>query len=117
MKKIASLLITSAFILSASAMSGKGELAKISNYTEVISKIEYPQQSKEQGIEGKVLVSIDIDALGNVKGYKFLSSPCQNLTEAVEKSIKNLEFLPAKDKTGKAISGKVVLPVDFKLNL
>lgn len=117
MKKIFTLAITALFVFAASASNGAGELAKISNYKEVVSKIEYPQVSKEQGIEGKVIVAINIDAMGNIKDYKFLSSPCPNLSKAVENSIKNLEFAPATDKDGNAIAGKVVLPVDFKLTL
>lgn len=117
MKKVFTLAITALFIFAASANNGEGELAKIKNYKEVVSKIEYPQISKEQGIEGKVIVSINIDEVGNIKDYKFLSSPCKNLTNAVEKSIKNLQFSPAKDTNGNPIAGKVVLPVDFKLTI
>lgn len=117
MKKVLSILFVGAFVFASYANNGKGEAAKIVNYKEVISQLEYPKVCREKGIEGTVIVSLNIDVNGSVSGYEFLQSPCSDLQEVVENSLKDLTFTPATDKNGDAITGNITMPVNFKLTI
>jgi TonB family protein len=85
-----------------------------SNYAEVISTVEYPTVCREQAIEGTVLVTINVNKLGKIKSYAITSSPCSDLTAAVEKVIPSLTFQPAIVE-GKEVSSKITIPVKFQL--
>jgi protein TonB len=92
----------------------KSRKVAVTNYTEVLSNIEYPTVCREQAIEGTVLVTINVSKKGNIQGYEFIESPCSDLKNAVEKVIPSLTFQPAL-VDGKAISSKITIPVKFEL--
>ncbi len=119
MKKQLLILSLVLFVFGAQANNGKGEAEgpKPTNYKEVISQIEYPKVCKEKGIEGKVIVTLKIDEIGNVINHEFGSYPCTDLRDAVKDAIKDLKFVPAKDVNGNPIVGKIALPVNFKLTI
>lgn len=117
MKKLFSLLITAILVVGAYAGNGKSEEAKVTNYKEVLSEIEYPQVCREKGIEGKVVVDLVIDELGKVVDHEFVSYPCTDLKEVVKESLSKLRFSPAKDDNGKAVKSVFTLPVNFKLTI
>ncbi|GAB4251386.1 MAG: hypothetical protein Tsb0034_30370 [Ekhidna sp.] len=117
MKKLIVTLITAIFVFGASASNGKAEQAKVTNYKEVLSKIEYPQVCKEKGIEGKVIVNLVIDENGNITSHEFVAFPCTDLRDAVKTSLSQLQFIPARDENGVAVKGKFTLPVNFKLTI
>lgn len=105
------------FIAFAGNGKGKAESPKSMNYSEVISKIEYPEQSKKNGIEGTVIVTLKIDEVGNVINHEFKSYPCTDLRDAVKAVIKDLKFTPAKNAEGTAVVGKIEMPVNFTLTI
>ncbi|WP_370087172.1 energy transducer TonB [Ekhidna sp.] len=107
------------FVLGALANNGndKSESPKATNYKEVISKIEYPQVCKEKGVEGKVIVTLKVDQAGKVINHEFDSYPCTDLRDAVKEVLKDLTFVPAKNKEGEAVVGKIAVPVNFKLTI
>ncbi|WP_462248532.1 energy transducer TonB [Ekhidna sp.] len=121
MKKQLLVLTLALLVFGAQANNGKGkgeaEAPKPTNYKEVISQIEYPQVSKEKGVEGVVIVTLKIDKLGNVINHEFDSYPCTDLRDAVKSVIKDLKFQPAKDANGKEVVGKIAVPVNFKLTI
>lgn len=117
MKKLLTIAITAIFVFGAYAGDGKAKQAKVTNYKDVLSEIEYPLVCKEQGIEGKVLVSINLNAAGEITNHEFLAFPCTDLKEAVEKALPKLQFNPARNDEGQAVKGKVILPVNFKLTI
>ncbi len=86
----------------------------VSNYTEVLSEVEYPTICREQGTEGTVLVQISVDSEGLIRGHKFLKSPCKELKDAVKEVIPKLKFEPA-TVNGQAISSKIIIPIEFRL--
>lgn len=117
MKKLLTVLFLFAFAFTTYAGGGAVENAKATNYKEVLKQIEYPQVCREKGIEGQVLVLLRIGKNGQIKSYKIKSAPCSDLEVAVENSLPFLTFEPGRDGNGKAVSSKVVLPVNFKLTI
>lgn len=97
--------------------NGEASAPKAKNYKEVISKVEYPRVCKEKGIEGKVIVMLKIDVEGKVISHEFISYPCDDLKDAVQVVLNDLEFVPAKNKDGMAITGSVALPINFRLTI
>ena len=90
---------------------------EVTNYTEVISQIEYPRDSKEKGIEGTVIVSLEIDHQGNLVGHEFISYPCNALAGVVKESLAKLQFSPATNDAGNAITSRITMPVKFELSI
>ena len=58
-------------------------------------QIPYPPEARRAGIEGKVIMSIRIDAHGQVTSVKVLSSPGYGLDEAAATAMKRVRFRPA----------------------
>ena len=119
MKKTMLMMVLSLMSISLIANEGKDKekaAAKpvITNYTEVLSQIKYPIESRRQAVEGLVEVQFFVDRQGNMKRYKILNSPCSNLTTAVEDVLHELTFQAAY-VDGKSVSSKITIPVDFKL--
>lgn len=91
--------------------------AKESNLSEVMSNINYPLVSRENGVEGRVVVLVKINQDGGVTSNEVITSPCKNLSGAVEKAIMNLKFSPAKNQLGENIASSLRIPIDFKLTV
>ncbi|MEQ8240822.1 MAG: energy transducer TonB [Cyclobacteriaceae bacterium] len=87
------------------------------NMSEVIENITYPIASRQQAVEGRVVVLLDINEMGEVTKNKVIIANCPKLAAAVEKEIQNLKFSPATDKNGQAIATTVKLPIDFELEV
>ncbi len=117
MKKLITLSFAFAIVLCSYAGNGKAEKPTATNYKEVLKEIVYPQASVEQGIEGKVVVDIKVNKLGEIVSYRFKSYPCRDLKEAVESSLTKITFLPATNKKGEAVNGRVTLPINFQLTI
>ncbi|MEP0987431.1 energy transducer TonB [Ekhidna sp.] len=114
------LILTMVFVvLSAQASNGNGEAEnpKPVNYKEIISEITYPKVCMEKGIEGKVIVTLKVNKDGKVINHQFNSYPCTDLRDAVKGVLKDLTFEPAKNAKGKAVVGKIAVPIDFKLTI
>lgn len=116
-KSIAAVIMVFAMLAVQANGNGEAVSPKSTNYKDVISQIEYPQECRVNGVEGLVLVTVQVDENGMVTGHTFNKYPCVNLKGAVEKVINDLNFVPAKDKNGNDIKGKVVVPVNFKLTI
>lgn len=91
--------------------------AKESNLSDVMRKIDYPLTSRENGVEGRVVILVKINEEGEVTSNKVITSPCHNLSAAVEKAIQDLKFSPAKNANGENIASSLKIPIDFKLTV
>lgn len=79
-------------------------------------KAEYPQQAKEAGISGPVVLEVIIGQDGRVKAAKVLRGPGYGLEEAALQAIAQFEFQPAfKDKEPVAV--KIQYTYRFKLDI
>ncbi len=117
MRKTLFLLLTMTFLCVYSQPLSSAKDVEVTNYQEVISQIEYPQVSKENGIEGIVIVSLEIDSRGDLVDHEFISYPCTSLKEVVQESLEKLTFSPAVDDAGKAITTRITMPVKFELSI
>ncbi|MEP5610601.1 MAG: energy transducer TonB [Cyclobacteriaceae bacterium] len=117
MKKLIALTFTLAIVFASYAGDGKAEKPKATNYKEVLKEIVYPQASMEQGIEGKVIVELKINKSGEITNYKFKSFPCSDMKEVVESALTKMTFVPATNKKGQTVNGRITLPVNFQLTI
>ncbi len=91
--------------------------AKAKNMADVMKEISYPKLAQQNATEGKVLVILMVNELGEVTESKVVSYPCAELKAEVEKAVAGLRFEPAKDASGQNIASVVRLPFEFTLNI
>jgi TonB family protein len=75
---------------------------------------KYPEEAKKNGIEGTVVVKVDVDADGSVSSVKVLRSSNSIFDSSALISAKKCRFEPAK-KSNRPVSSVVALPINFKL--
>ncbi|MCQ2391896.1 MAG: energy transducer TonB [Kiritimatiellae bacterium] len=76
---------------------------------------KYPTNCRRRGEEGVVSLEIDVNVLGQAIDVRILiSSGFPDLDEAAVKAAKKARFAPA-TQDGKAVPGRIRLPVEFKL--
>jgi protein TonB len=76
---------------------------------------KYPPRAYQQGVEGTVILIIDVDANGNVTNVSVeKSSRNRDLDRAAMDAARKWRFNPAM-KSGQKAAGRVRVPVDFKL--
>ncbi|MEQ8474027.1 MAG: TonB family protein [Marinoscillum sp.] len=119
MKKsvLSAIVLLSAVIVFGASDPMKATSAKALNLQEVASTIEYPTATNEGGIEGTVMMEIEIDAQGNVSEKTALSYPCTRLKEVVEAAVADLKFEPARDAFGDAMASTLKIPFQFELKI
>lgn len=77
---------------------------------------EYPESAINRGLEGTVLLKVQVNPAGkatDVQIYK--SSGASALDEAALGTVRRWSFVPAK-RGSEAVSGQVIVPIDFSLN-
>jgi TonB family protein len=74
----------------------------------------YPEEAREAGIEGIVIVEALIDEQGNVFAADIISSPDERLNKATLEAVAKWKFSPATED-GEAIMKVVRIPVNFDL--
>lgn len=80
----------------------------------ILKLIQYPEDAKKSGIEGKVLVQAFIDENGKVVQTGILRGTNSALDTAAMNTVMKVKFTPAKVK-GKAVKSQVVIPIQFSL--
>jgi len=80
----------------------------------VASRVVYPEQAKQAGIEGRVTVQFTVDENGNVVDPHVVKGIGHGCDEAALNTIKQAKFKPA-TKNGKPVNVKFSLPIVFKL--
>lgn len=74
----------------------------------------YPKDANAKGIDGKVVMVIDVAADGSVKSARVETSEPSGIFDAAAlEAVKEWKFNPA-TKNGKAIGSKVRVPITFK---
>lgn len=82
---------------------------------DVIKKnVGYPNQARELGIQGKVIIRILVNKEGKPTKHVVVRSPHSLLTDAVVSQLYNLQFTPG-IQAGKPIPVWVNIPFDFRL--
>jgi TonB family protein len=102
----------------AEAGSGAYDVAPqpIGGYQAIQAGLKYPEIALQQGIEGRVLLHVQISESGKVIGTKVLKSLGKNgCDEAAIAAIQNVHWNPAL-RNNTPVSVWVAVPVFFKLN-
>ncbi len=77
---------------------------------------EYPDSAIERGLEGTVLLKVSVNAAGKATAVQiYQSSGTSALDDAALRTVRHWSFVPAK-RGSEAVSGQVIVPVDFSLN-
>jgi TonB family protein len=74
----------------------------------------YPDEAKRKHIQGKVVLSIIIDAAGTTSDVRMLSSPDQSLTDSAIAAVKQWRYKPA-ELNGVPVSIRSTVEVNFQL--
>lgn len=78
--------------------------------------IQYPSVCKEQGVQGRVLVSFVINKDGSVVDVETVRSPDPNLSKEAERVVKMMpKWKPAR-QGDKIVRSRFCLPIMFRLN-
>lgn len=80
-----------------------------------ITTQDYPPVAREQGRDGRVVLTVLIDSNGRVRDARLLQGSYEVLNEVALRKVKNAVFSPAYDKSNKPVSCKVTLPIRFEL--
>lgn len=77
---------------------------------------EYPESAINRGLEGTVLLKVQVSPAGKVTEIQiYKSSGVSALDEAALGTVRRWSFVPAK-RGSEAVSGQVIVPIDFSLN-
>ena len=76
---------------------------------------DYPKVARQQGQDGRVLVSVFIQADGTVRDVKLLQGSYDELNRVALAKVRTARFEPARDERGEAIPSKLLLPIRFEL--
>lgn len=87
-------------------------------YQYLATNINYPDEAKEQKIEGRVIVSFIIEKDGSVSNVKTIESPDPLLSAEAERVVKAMpKWKPGrKYKCRKKVRVLYTLPINFQLN-
>lgn len=91
---------------------GQSELIKY-----LTENLNYPEEEKAKKIEGRVVVSFIIDAVGSVRDVKAVNQP-NNGAKLVDEAIRVVKNMPKwkpGKSNGKSVNVKYSLPIVFKL--
>lgn len=80
-----------------------------------ITPNDYPLLAKQQGKDGRVVLSVIIDNEGKVRDAQLLEGSYDALNEVALAKVREAVFSPAYDKDGNAVACKVRLPIRFEL--
>jgi len=77
--------------------------------------MDYPEQARRNGVQGRVLIGLVVDEEGNPHNFRVIESLGYGLDIIALNMIANSTFKPAM-KNGKPVSVKYTLPMEFGLN-
>jgi TonB family protein len=86
----------------------------VGGFAAIQTKLDYPESARTQGIEGKVIVHVNIDEDGTVAAAKIIESLNPSCDEAAISALKSVAWTPAQ-QDGKPVAVWVAVPVVFKL--
>jgi periplasmic protein TonB len=76
---------------------------------------DYPRVAREAGKDGRVVLTVLIDATGRVRDARLLKGAYDALNEIALKKVREAVFAPAYDALGRAVACEVTLPIRFEL--
>lgn len=91
-----------------------GGLSSLKSY--IYDNLEYPENAKQEGIEGKVTVEFTINKEGKVEDEHVLRSTYQGFDNAALKVFRNMPDWEPGRQRGTAVRVRLRVPVEFKLD-
>ncbi|MCF6352857.1 MAG: energy transducer TonB [Cyclobacteriaceae bacterium] len=85
-------------------------------YTYVLANLEYPQQARQDGIEGKVIVKFVVTKNGDIKDATVLKGIGAGCDKAALEIIINSKGWTPGEHENKPVDVQMALPITFKLN-
>lgn len=79
-----------------------GELPPLTKEPELLDFVQapYPPEAREAGVEGEVLLLVEVDETGAVAAVEVLAGLGHGLDEAAAEAARQFRFSPAEDETG-----------------
>ncbi len=77
--------------------------------------LEYPEEAREQGLEGRVFVQFTVYSTGVCGNFTILRSPSPLLSNAALKTIKKMPKWTPGMQNGKSVNTMMRLPILYKL--
>jgi protein TonB len=81
----------------------------------LITERDYPPVARAQEKDGRVLLSVLIDANGKVQDVRLLQGAYDTLNNVALEKLRAATFTPAYDANGNPVACKVILPIKFAL--
>jgi len=82
----------------------------------IYDNLEYPENAKQEGIEGEVTVEFTINTEGAVEDVNILRSTNEGFNDAALKVFRNMPNWKPGIQRGNAVRVKLQVPVEFKLD-
>ncbi len=80
-----------------------------------ITSRDYPAVARQQGRDGRVVLTVLLDSEGRVRDARLLQGSYEILNEVALRKVKEAVFSPAYNENNQAVSCKVTLPIRFEL--
>ena len=80
-----------------------------------ITPEDYPAVARQEGKDGRVVLSILLDSDGKVRDVRLLQGSYEALNEVALRKVKGAVFTPAYNEDNKTVSCKMTLPIRFEL--
>jgi protein TonB len=78
--------------------------------------IPYPDEARRKGIEGTVILRVEVRKDGTVRSVRVLKDPGSGLGEAARKAMTRFRFSPARNKRGRPVDYRLVYKYTFVLD-
>ena len=76
----------------------------------------YPEQARDAGIEGVVLLQVEVSRTGTIHSVRVLTDPGYGLGAAAARALRAFRFAPAVDQGGQAIDSRFTYTYRFELD-
>ncbi|MBR5484123.1 MAG: TonB family protein [Alistipes sp.] len=90
-----------------------GDLNAFRNWVQ--SKIQYPREAKEEGLEGRVIFSFVVEKDGSMSEFTVLQSPDKILADEVEHVFKSAPKWVSGEQRGEKVRVKYTVPIVFEI--
>ena len=90
-----------------------GDLNVFRNWVQ--SKIQYPREAKEEGLEGRVIFSFVVEKDGSMSEFTVLQSPDKILADEVEHVFKGAPKWVPGEQRGEKVRVKYTVPIVFEI--
>jgi protein TonB len=91
---------------------------KIARGARVVREVRapYPEQARDAGIEGVVLLQVEVTRTGAIHSVRVLNDPGYGLGAAAARALRSFRFAPAVDGGGQPIDSRFTYTYRFELD-